>query len=326
MCSRGADVTVKQFSRRAFGRLWAGSALYAGAQRTGLGAVEGRLELEGQPRADLSLNRRYRADAQVIILSVPLLHRTSVGGGNVQWSEWAVANGGSQRLIEFLGFSAPERAAGLNRLGFIRELTRTAPGGNRDAIYFGLMTASNEESAEEGRKALHSKATESAYTVIEGRIAGDASTSALAHFMGPSRISVARRGELVTMGRRALSGVPVQPAGFTMAQSPPPFLNALADALLGRPQVESRYVYAGRLYRLQLQKTADPKATEYFQKRKLIAPGAKVVRASGTVRRDAGGIATQFGIWVEEGNPRPIPLRIEYQAKSYLRLTFEAES
>jgi hypothetical protein len=315
-----------QFSRRAFVRLWAGSALYIRAKRIGLAAVEGRLELEGQPRADLSLDRRYRADAQVIILSVPLLHRTSVGGGSVQWSEWAEANGGSRRLIEFFGFSAPERAAGLNRLGFIRELTRTAPGGIRDAIYFGLMTASNEESAEEARKALHSKATESTYTVIEGRIAGDASTSALAHFMAPSRISAERRAELVTMGHRALSAVPVQPAGFTMAPFPSPFLNALADALFGPPQLESRYVYAGRLYRLWLRKTPDPKATEYFQKRKLISPSAKVVRASGTVQRDGGGKDTHFGIWVEEGNRRPIPLRIEYQPKSYLRLTFEAES
>jgi hypothetical protein len=54
--------------------------------------------------------------------------------------------------------------------------------------------------------------------------------------------------------------------------------------------------------------------------------GAKVVHVSGTVQREAGGKDTQFGIWVEEGNRRPIPLRIEYQAKSYLRLTFEAES
>ncbi len=318
-------MTIKQFSRRAFGRLVAGSALCAGAARTGRAADEGRLELEGQPRADLSFDRHYRADAQVLVLSVPLLHRTDVGGGSVQWSEWAEANGSSQRLIEFLGFSSPERAAGLSRLGFIRELTRTGPGGIRDAIYFGLMTASTEESAEEARKALHSNASEVAYTVIEGRIAGGASSSALAHFIGPSRISAERRAELVTMGQRALSAVTVQPAGFTTAQSPPPFLNALADALSGPPQRESRYVYAGRAYRLWLHKAADPKATEYFQKRKLIPPGAKVVRASGKVQREAGGKETQFGIWVEEGNSRPIPLRIEYQAKSYLRLTFEAE-
>lgn len=316
-------MTAEQFSRRAFGRFLAGSALCAGAGRKG---VADQLELEGQPRADLSLDRRYRADAQVLVLSVPLLHRTAVGGGSVQWSEWAETNGGSLRMIEFLGFSSPERAAGLNRLGFIRELTRTAPDGIRDAIYFGLMTASNEESAEEAQKALHSKATESAYTVIEGRIAAGASTSALAHFIGPSRITAEHRAELVTMGRRALSAVSVQPAGFTIAVSPPTFLNALAEALCGPPQVESRYVYAGRMYRLWLHRVADPKTTEYFRERKLIAPGAKVVRASGKVQREAGGKETQFRIWVEESSGRPIPLRIEYQAKSYLRLTFEAES
>jgi hypothetical protein len=32
----------------------------------------------------------------------------------------------------------------------------------------------------------------------------------------------------------------------------------------------------------------------------------------------------QFRLWIEEGAPRPLPLRIEYQPKSFLRLTFEA--
>jgi hypothetical protein len=121
-------VTAEQFSRRAFGRFLAGVTLWAGAGRTGVAAVAGLLELEGQPRADLSLDRRYRADAQVLVLSVPLLHRSSVGGGSVQWREWAEANGDSRRMVEFLGFSSPEHAAGLNRLGFIRELARTAQG------------------------------------------------------------------------------------------------------------------------------------------------------------------------------------------------------
>jgi hypothetical protein len=319
-------VTAEQFSRRAFGRFLAQCALFVNAGCPGAAAVAGRLELDGQPRADLSLERTYRADAQVLVLSVPLLHRTAVGGGRVQWREWDEAKGDSQRMIEFLGFSSPDRAAGLNRLGFIREMVRAAPGGIRDAIYFGVMTASNEESAAEAQKALHSNATESAYTVIEGRMAAGVSTTSLAHFTGPARITAERRAELVTMGRRALSAISVQPTTFAMAEPPPPFLNALAEALCGLPQVESRYVYAGRVYRLSLHKVADPKATDYFQERKLIAPGAKVVRASGKLQREAGGKDTQFRIWAEEGNQRPLPLRIEYQAKSYLRLTFEAES
>ncbi len=193
------------------------------------------------------------------------------------------------------------------------------------AIYSALMTL-RRRNRRRGAKSVRSSATESAYTVIEGRIVGVSSTSALAHFIGPARITAERRMELVTMARRALSAVSVQAAGFTLAQSQPPFLNALADALCGPAQVQSRYVYAGRMYRLWLHKVDDPKATEDFRARKLITPGAKAVRASGKVQGEAGGKETRFRIWVEEGNRRPIPLRIEYQAKSYLRLTFEAQS
>lgn len=246
---------------------------------------------------------------------------TDVGG-----DAWAEAKSNSRRMIGFLGFSSPEHAAGLNRMRFIRELARTAPGGIRDAVYFGLMTASNDESAEDALKALHSNAKESAYTVIEGRITEGVSTTSLAQFLAPSRITAEHRAELATMGRRALAAVSVQSSGFGMAVSPPPFLNALAEALCGPPQVESRYVYAGRVFSLWLHKVADPKSTEYSQERKLVSPGAKVVRASGKLQCEAGGKETQFRLWVEESNGRPIPLRIEYQAKSYLQLTFEVES
>jgi len=58
---------------------------------------------------------------------------------------------------------------------------------------------------------------------------------------------------------------------------------------------------------------------------RLIPPHANVIRAEGKLRRDAGGKEIAFQLWVEEGAGRPLPLRIEYQAKSYLRLVFEAE-
>jgi hypothetical protein len=32
----------------------------------------------------------------------------------------------------------------------------------------------------------------------------------------------------------------------------------------------------------------------------------------------------EFRLWIEEGTARPLPLRIEYQPKPCLRLTFEA--
>ena len=68
----------------------------------------------------------------------------------------------------------------------------------------------------------------------------------------------------------------------------------------------------------------DGKATVYFRERRLIAKPAEVVRFDGRVRREAGGKETEFRLWIPSGAERPLPLRIEYQAKSYLRLVFEA--
>jgi hypothetical protein len=68
----------------------------------------------------------------------------------------------------------------------------------------------------------------------------------------------------------------------------------------------------------------DAKATAYFRERRLIAVPAEVVRVTGRLRREPGGKETEFRLWIPSGADRPLPLRIEYQAKSYLRLVFEA--
>ena len=55
-----------------------------------------------------------------------------------------------------------------------------------------------------------------------------------------------------------------------------------------------------------------------------MAGPAEVVRVTGRLRREAGGKETEFRLWIPSGAERPLPLRIEYQAKSYLRLVFES--
>lgn len=273
-------------------------------------------------RADQTVERRYRADAQVLLMGMALFHRTGVGGGSVLWSDSKDKDGNLLRHLEFMGYSSPDRAAGLNRLGFIRELTRTGAGGE-EAIYFGLMTASNEATAAEAKAALASKRTEAPYSAIEGRIANAGGSTISAHFMGPAKVTMDRRAELVAMAQQALATGERQDAEFRGA---PPFLNALADALNRPEQTQSRFVYSGRAYRLSLKPALDAKAAEYFEKRGIIPAGTPVVRAAGKLRREAGGNETEFHLWVAQGEARKLPLRIEYQPKSYLRLTFEAEA
>ena len=274
---------------------------------------------------DLSRERRYRADAQVLVLSLPILRRSGVGGGSVVWREWREP-AGPIRLLEFTGYSNPERAAGLNRLGLIRETSRGERNAIRESSYFGVMTASPEESAAEAHKALQSTATEAAYTAIRGRIAGGQVETATAHFTGPARLSPDRRNELFARAEQALSTAPKKPPEFRANGAIPAlFLHALADALRTPELGQTQYVYNGRLYRLWVRHTADPRTAAYFRERGIIRAGAGVVRVAGKVRREAGGKETEFRLWIEEGAAQPVPLRIDFQPKSYLRLVFEAE-
>jgi hypothetical protein len=274
---------------------------------------------------DFSRERRYRADAQILVLSLPILRRSGVGGGSVVWREWREP-AGPIRLLEFTGYSNPERAAGLNRLGLIRETSRGERNAIRESSYFGVMTASPEESAAEAHKALQSTATEAAYTAIRGRIAGGQVETATAHFTGPARLSPDRRNELFARAEQALSTAPKKPPEFRANGAIPAlFLHALADALRTPELGQTQYVYNGRLYRLWVRHTADPRTAAYFRERGIIRAGAGVVRVAGKVRREAGGKETEFRLWIEEGAAQPVPLRIDFQPKSYLRLVFEAE-
>lgn len=280
---------LKSCSRRSILRLLAGASL--------LPTVRAE-----QPAEEI----RYRADVQVLVFGVSILHRQNVGGGTAAWRE-----SDSGRVLEFGGYSSPERAAGVNRVGFLSETAR--PG---ECSYFGLMSASPEDSAEEARTALHSTQKEQTYTAIDGRISSQAIETAIVHFTAPVCVSEERSQELRARARRALaSAEPV--AGPPLPGPPEPsFLQALAE-LLRRPDTnDGRYIYSGRRYRMHLTRVKDEHASAAFRQ--------PVIRVMGRVRCDNGGKESEFRLWIPEGAARPLPLRIEYLAKPYLRLIFEA--
>jgi hypothetical protein len=278
-----------------------------------------------QPDTRSGLERRYRADAQVILLSIPVLHRNGVGDGVASWRDSLAEDGTATRLLAFTGRSAPEHAAGLNRFGFIQELSRTVDRTYAESIYFGLMTSSPEESAAEARKALHSNAKEISFSAIEGRIAPGCIETSKANFIAPGRTSAADRGVLMESARQALAVVLATQDTLPPATAiPRPFLHALADLLGQRGSSEAKYAYNGAMYRLRVERASDPNAANVYREQGIIPPTAAVTRVSGTLRRETGGKAIEFRLWMEEGAARPLPLRIEYQPKPYLRLTFES--
>lgn len=305
-------------TRRTLTRLLVASALFR--------ARAARLNWDAQVQNGIRLERRYRADAQVLLFGVPLLRRSGVGAGRVVWRESQLPEGVTLRNLEFAGFSLPEHAAGLNRLGLIRELSRLPASEAAESIYFGLMTASPEESADEARKALHSGAKEVIYTAIDGRVGPHGVETTAAQFTAASQLSAEHTAELEELAHKALSAAPAKPVEFDASGLLPlPFLATLARELIRPGPVTARYTYNARLYSLWLRKSPDAKAAAEFRGRGLLEAGRQVLRVAGGVRRVTGGKEETFQLWIEEGASQPLPLRIHYQPKSYLRLVFEAE-
>jgi hypothetical protein len=316
---------TSHFSRRTFGGVCAGALLLG--KRLLCARESAPLDWAAQPAAAAGSERRYRADAQVILLSIPVLHRSGVGDGAAIWRESRADDGAAVRLLEFTGRSAPERAAGLNRFGFIQEISRTVDRAHAEFIYFGLMTSSPEESAADARKALHSNSKEIWFSAIEARLAAGRIETSGARFVAPARMSTADRDALIERARQALAGAPKKTQDLPSAEAtPPPFLHALADVVRRPGSAQTRYAYNGRTYALRVERSPDPKAAAVFRDQRLIAPTAAVTRISGSLWREAeaGDKPIPFRLWMEEGAARPLPLRIEYQPKSYLRLAFEA--
>jgi hypothetical protein len=52
--------------------------------------------------------------------------------------------------------------------------------------------------------------------------------------------------------------------------------------------------------------------------------GRSLVEMSGVILSRAGAKKSEFTIWIDSNDPSGLPLRIEFHARSYLRLTFEA--
>jgi hypothetical protein len=129
---------------------------------------------------------------------------------------------------------------------------------------------------------------------------------------------------LVEQARLALASAAKTSTPELGPAGPKSFLQTLAE-LLAKPEAEEgRYLYSGRCYRLHLSRSRDTKAAAYFRERGLIGSATEVIRVQGRVRRESGGKETEFRLWIPFGAARPLPLRIEYQAKSYLRLFFES--
>jgi hypothetical protein len=265
------------------------------------------LGLFGLTAGSSPMVRRYRADAVILLLGIPLYKRSGVGSGEVsvqQTGEGAQA----RRTLFFAAGSDPKRAHGLARLGWMREVIHGPEAMPAQIEYFGVLTSSPEESLDSARKSVGAPpGGQSLFAAVNGRHTAGHSRSALNKFeysseapwSDPRLIAKAESlfGPDTTWRETAWPKSPNQP--------PPTFLVQLEALLKQQAKGSGIYVYNEQEYLLELG-----------------APQQGVIK--GSVRNQRTGNRTAFRVWIEKAPNAVIPVRIEFQPRSFLRLTFEA--
>jgi len=225
-------------------------------------------------------------------------------------------DGASTRTtFQFVAGSDAKRAHGLNRMGWLREVVLGPIAAPTEITYFGVMTSSPEESFEHARKTIEGpQAARSAYSAVSGRHTAGHSQGALTHFEFPSDVSW-RDQRLIDEAQSKFRGEVNwrKDSWPDSASVPHTFLCEMANLLNQHTRhAVGRYIYNEQEYSLEL----DAAQTG--------AGAARLLQVRGKVRNLATGHHTPFQMWMDEASGSVVPVRIDFQPRSYLRLTFEA--
>lgn len=276
-------------------------------------------------RAASAVCRRYRADATITLLGVPIYSRASVGGAYAMIQERAGAQG-HQIAIQFAAGSLPDRARGLNRFGFIQEIVTERGLVAERAEYIGLMTTSPEKSLSQAEKSLDNAAEMVPFSAIQGFAGGGKFHNRLLRTMFPARL---RWNDCPALAStiRGLFGQ-ANPPDVVVSEHPAeharPFMYAVHHAILdSRPDCEAPFLYNGRRYGLRAQTQPDASAGKRFTERKLVAAPDRIMRLNGVMTNLEDGSKSEFTLWFERGGDSGLPIRFEFRARAFLRLIFE---
>jgi hypothetical protein len=127
----------------------------------------------------------------------------------------------------------------------------------------------------------------------------------------PNSITWAHCPQLIKDIRNTVATTTGTPMEAVASQNPNTFLNSVRQALLNpAPKTEGSLVYNGKAFTLETEKQ----------------PEGGLIRLTGTLHETANGQKTTFRLWYEKDSENYIPVKIEYRAKSFLRLIFEKDT
>lgn len=285
-----------------------------------------------RPRQSLrTRSQRYRADAVITLFSFPIYSRKGVGSGYAIEELWKQDNASFQSL-QFAAGSLPARAVGLNRLGFIQELTQSDPGRAPETSYFGFMTESKEESLDEARKAAKQKDSGGRYKALVGLLRLGEARSRVFNVDAASADGWADWDRLLPSVRQTVQKERQTPKTTESVQSAVPastgsFLSAVISEMTSKPGTNDRhFIYGKGRHRLRVERSVDPKMGRTLTEKSIASSAGRVFRLEGTVTDGGSGKKSKFRIWYEPGEESVLPLRFELQPRSFLHLVFESDA
>jgi hypothetical protein len=185
-----------------------------------------------------------------------------------------------------------------------------------EAAYFGVLTSSPEESLEHARKSVASSPSgSSTFSAVNGRNTPGHTRSSVTHFEYSDSALWSDRGLIEKAHSTFDAKVDWRETHWPNSpnQAPATFLLELATLLKQRARrAEGRYVYNEQEYVLRLE--APPTGRNH----------ERLVLVRGITRNLGTGHETPFRLWLEDAGESVVPVRIEFQPRSFLRLTFES--
>jgi hypothetical protein len=256
-------------------------------------------------RRTSTIFRRYRVDATILLCGISIFTRKGVGGSYASVEAGSTSEAKALAL-QFAAGSWPDRAKGLNRFGILQEVIVERQGEYPEFTSAGLITSSKEEDLGQAKNAF--RTTGGRARIVLAR--GESSRGQLRCWTKATEISSdhtwAQAAALLSdLAREEPEYTPYE----TAVDRTTTFLAAMRRAALySQPSFHSQFVHNGKLYSLETH-------------RRPAAAGER----TGEIRNSHGQKSADFRTFYATGDDSGIPIRIEYRAKSYLRLVFEFE-
>jgi hypothetical protein len=284
-----------------------------------------------RPSTDPNASAKYRIDAEILLPlgvgSIPLNTRRDVGTAAVLVREYRSAAGETVRAYEFVAFSDPDRAFGVDRLGFFWEAQATSPQANWTA-YFGSVTLSRESTPDEAKQTSHR------FEVIDGLTTDRESTATIYRVpSGPRRTNPADlyahlRPLLQTTPPRRTQRVPNRTPRSTAG-----FLGAIDLSLRAvassnaRPPLREPFTYSAQPRWLELRSVDRDPDDGTFRANGWKGDPQTVHALSYRTLSDRDSELAEFRVWIDvpaaaTSSVAALPLAFEYQPRAFVRLRF----